>query len=99
MKLTKVKSVLTRRLAWLTAKASKSPDNGAVVAERDALETLLRCQGMHDPEQLAWEIAKCEQRILPAEQRVKARAARGDELVGLVLQLVDDVHRAKGAAA
>ena len=41
MKLSRVRRVLTRRLAWLTAKAEGAPPGSALVEERDALETLL----------------------------------------------------------
>ncbi len=91
MKLSRVERVMTKRLAWLTAKAEATPNNKAIVEERDALHTLLRCQGMLDEDQVAVDVAKCEARVLPAEQRTKARAQRGDELAGRVQELVGEL--------
>jgi hypothetical protein len=98
MKLVRVQRVLTKRLAWLTAKATSLPKRHPVAQERDALHTLLRCQAMLDVEQVARHAAACESRVLPAEQRTKARAKRGDELVGRVLEFVVRVQRAARAA-
>lgn len=91
MKLSRVKRVLTKRLAWLTAKADGAPATAGLAEERDALATLLRCQGMLDQEKVARHIAVCEARVLPAEQRTIARARRGDELAVRVAELVDQV--------
>lgn len=98
MKLARVQRVMTRRLAWLTAKAIEAPTNGAVADERDALHTLMRCQGMLDVEQLARKVVVCEAKVLPAEQRTIARARRGDELVGLVQGLIDGIRQAARVA-
>lgn len=91
MKLSRVQRVLTKRLAWLTAKALKSPGNPIYAEERDALHTLLRCQGMLDEEKVARSVARCEERILPVEQRTKARAKRGDDLAVRVQELVAEL--------
>ncbi len=80
MKLQRVKRLLGRRLAWLTAKVEQAPHN-RLVEERDALDTAMRCLGMRDDEQLAHDLAQCRERVLPAEQRTVNRARRGDELL------------------
>jgi hypothetical protein len=98
VKLSRVARVMTKRLAWLTAKADAVPANKAIAEERDALHTLLRCQGMLDEDQVAVDVARCEARVLPAEQRTKARAQRGDELVGVVQDFVGELHRALRSA-
>lgn len=98
MKLSRVQRVMLRRLAWLTAKAGDSPASSPLAEERDALSTLLRCQGMLDESVLAKRIVACEDRVLPAEQRTKARARRGDEVIARVEELVDGLVRAMGVA-
>ncbi len=74
MKLSKVQRILTKRLAWLTAKADESPLNGAIADERDALSTILRCQSMLDPR--AGRASRDEVRGAGAPRRAADEGAR-----------------------
>jgi len=93
MNLSRVKRVLHRRLAWLTASAEKSPASSAYRDERDALHTILRCQGMLDEERVALDVQAVHERVLPAVARTAARARQGDVLRHDVAELLVGIHR------
>ncbi len=97
MKLTRVKRVLTKRLAYLAAKI-ESGTSPVLAEEHDALETALRCLRMLDAERVEEKTVRCREVVLPAEQRMKERARRGDELRDDVGELVVALMRAGRAA-
>ena len=97
MKLTRVKRVLTRRLAYLAAKVEKGAGPFAA-EEHDALETALRCLNMLDREDVEARTARVFDRVLPAQQRDRARARQGDALATKVGELVAEIQRAARAA-
>ena len=109
MKLTRVKTILTRRLAFLEARLGAEPpitsrgipreSYSRNLDERDALRTILRCQGMLDQDdegELAAKVSFVREQVLPTMDRTARRAERGRTLYEHTDELVNQIRGTVG---
>jgi hypothetical protein len=98
VKLSKVKRLILKRIAYLDAVVEKEPYREWAIDEADALRTLLRCQGMLDEERIEMHHERVSAKVLPAIARVRERAYRHDSLLCEAGELVDAITRAARVA-